>query len=76
MTKGSEEIQLAETFDSAVGAMYADKVNVTKVAGACAVLLVTYLSQVAPNDRVLLINETVEAILSGITEHCDADILH
>lgn len=78
MVKGSEsqEVTLAITFDAAVSAMYADDVNVTKVAGACAVLLTTYLTRVKPTDRILLINETLEALLSGISENCDGDLLH
>lgn len=72
----SPEFALANKFSEIVLEMFDGSVPLVIVAGACATLLSSSLVCLPPADRVLVLSETVDAILQAFNNHPVTDLLN
>ena len=68
------EVRMAKSFAKVIDEMSDESITIVTVCGACASLLTTYFSDLKPADRVLLLSQTVDAIISGDRAHHDRDL--
>jgi hypothetical protein len=76
MNDGSEriEIKLAHGFNDVVASNYEGPAPAADIAGGCATLLIGYLSQLNPDQRMLILSGFVDTMLRGFSDNCDSDL--
>lgn len=76
ITQDSQEVTLAYGFNDVIERVFPDgKVQPSVVAGGVATLLVGYLGQLEPRQRMSVLSEMVEVTLSGLNDNVDTDIV-
>ena len=72
--QGSPEIKLAHGFNDVVQGIFSGPVPAAVVAGGCATLLNSYLAQLEPEHRVLILSELVDVLITGLRDNVDTDL--
>ena len=67
-------LRLAMAFSGAVRDQYPGAVPVHEIIDGCTVLLISYLTQTTPADRMTILSGLVDKIISGVNDDYNADL--
>jgi hypothetical protein len=74
--KCSEEYRLAQMFDRSVAEMFASigHISIPVVTGAVAMLMATYMLELTPKERMLVLSRLVDYIVAADERYHDCDL--
>ena len=67
-------LRLAMAFSGAVREQYPGATSIHEIVDGCTMLLVSYLTQTTPADRMTILSGLVDKLIAGIHDDSDADL--